>query len=141
MNLVWCTELLKKAGYSGSWAILLIVPYINIVFIWLFPFLRWPSLAVREAGNATFRQGLDKGISAVRRSSGAARNYWNNKRFDLDEYEDKYFRVAALELQANRAKPDVWAKASVLAEGDSEKTKSHYIKLRVKQLSASEEKA
>ncbi len=31
-----------KAGFSGWWAILLFVPFLNVVIIWLFAFIDWP---------------------------------------------------------------------------------------------------
>lgn len=38
----------NRAGYSGGWAILTIVPVINIVMIYVFAFSNWP--AIRSAG-------------------------------------------------------------------------------------------
>lgn len=38
----------SKAGYSGAWSLLLLVPIINLVVIWIFAFMRWP--AQRSAG-------------------------------------------------------------------------------------------
>lgn len=33
----------KKAGYRGAWALLLMVPLVNLVVIWTFALARWPS--------------------------------------------------------------------------------------------------
>jgi uncharacterized membrane protein YhaH (DUF805 family) len=38
-------KILNKAGYSGWWCLLLFVPVVDIVFIWVFAFARWPILA------------------------------------------------------------------------------------------------
>ncbi len=36
-------QILKKAGYSRFWDLLLIVPGLNIILVWVFSFLNWPS--------------------------------------------------------------------------------------------------
>jgi len=36
-------QILKKAGYSRLWALLLVVPGLNLILIWVFSFLNWPS--------------------------------------------------------------------------------------------------
>jgi len=33
---------LQKAGFSGAWALLLIVPVLNLVMLWVFAFISWP---------------------------------------------------------------------------------------------------
>lgn len=33
----------KKAGYSRWWALLLVIPIINLVLIWVFAFIKWPA--------------------------------------------------------------------------------------------------
>jgi hypothetical protein len=40
-------KIVQKAGYSGWWVALAIVPLINIVMLWVFAFADWPSLARR----------------------------------------------------------------------------------------------
>lgn len=37
-------KILKKAGYSKWWAATILVPYVNIIMIWLFAFSKWPAL-------------------------------------------------------------------------------------------------
>lgn len=37
-------KILRKAGYSGWWIILLFIPVVNIIFLWVFAFADWPSL-------------------------------------------------------------------------------------------------
>jgi hypothetical protein len=36
---------LKKAGFSGWWAGLLLLPLVNLIAIWIFAFIRWPALS------------------------------------------------------------------------------------------------
>jgi hypothetical protein len=33
----------KKAGYSGWWAVTMIIPLVNIIMIWVFAFAKWPA--------------------------------------------------------------------------------------------------
>lgn len=33
----------SKAGYSGAWSLLLLVPLLNVVVLWVFAFVRWPA--------------------------------------------------------------------------------------------------
>lgn len=37
-------KILTKAGYSGWWSLLLLVPLINLVACWVFAFSQWPNL-------------------------------------------------------------------------------------------------
>lgn len=34
---------IRKAGWSGWWCLLLVVPAVNLVFVWVFAFARWPA--------------------------------------------------------------------------------------------------
>ena len=38
------TKILRKAGYSGWWCLLGLVPLLNIIMIWVFAFATWPNL-------------------------------------------------------------------------------------------------
>jgi hypothetical protein len=50
---VWASSLVvKKAGFSRGWALLLLVPLVNLVAIWIFAFIRWPALSRKTASNA-----------------------------------------------------------------------------------------
>jgi uncharacterized membrane protein YhaH (DUF805 family) len=40
-------RILNKAGYSGWWSLLMLVPLVNIVMIWVFAFADWPALKAR----------------------------------------------------------------------------------------------
>ena len=37
-------KIVKKAGYSGWWCVLMLIPVVNLVAYWVFAFARWPSL-------------------------------------------------------------------------------------------------
>lgn len=37
-------NIVRKAGYSRWWSLLLLVPIVNLVLIWLFAFSSWPAL-------------------------------------------------------------------------------------------------
>jgi len=32
----------KKAGYSGWWALAMVIPLVNLIMIWVFAFAKWP---------------------------------------------------------------------------------------------------
>jgi len=46
-------RILRKAGLSGWWCLITLVPGVNLVMIWVFAFIRWPSLAP-PGGDAAF---------------------------------------------------------------------------------------
>ena len=48
--LVPIVAILRRAGYSGWWALLGYVPLVNILALWIFAFARWPAL---ERGHET----------------------------------------------------------------------------------------
>ena len=37
-----CAKILGKAGYSGWWALLALIPLINVIALWIFAFSSWP---------------------------------------------------------------------------------------------------
>jgi uncharacterized membrane protein YhaH (DUF805 family) len=41
--------IVKKAGYSGWWAILGFIPLVNLIMLWVFALVRWP-VEQRAAG-------------------------------------------------------------------------------------------
>jgi len=46
---LWTTiRILRKAGYSGWWSLLTILPLANIIVIWVFAFADWPALRARN---------------------------------------------------------------------------------------------
>jgi len=45
---LWMTvRILHKAGYSGWWSLLTLIPIVNIIVIWIFAFSSWPALRAR----------------------------------------------------------------------------------------------
>ena len=48
---IWMSvRVFHKAGRSGWWCLLLLVPILNIVTVWVFAFVRWPALEAAKAG-------------------------------------------------------------------------------------------
>ncbi len=42
---VWLSAtVLRKAGFSGWWSILFVVPIVYVVGMWIFAFVRWPRI-------------------------------------------------------------------------------------------------
>ena len=39
--------IIRKAGYSGWWVLIWLVPIANIIMLWVFAFSDWPNLARR----------------------------------------------------------------------------------------------
>jgi uncharacterized membrane protein YhaH (DUF805 family) len=37
-------RIIRQAGYSGWWVLILFVPLVNIVMLWVFALARWPAL-------------------------------------------------------------------------------------------------
>jgi hypothetical protein len=37
-------RIFQRTGHSGWWAILMVVPGINIIMLWVFAFVRWPAI-------------------------------------------------------------------------------------------------
>jgi hypothetical protein len=35
-------KIISKAGYSGFWSLLSVVPVINLIMLWVFAFSAWP---------------------------------------------------------------------------------------------------
>lgn len=40
-------QILKRTGHSGWWALLLLIPLVNLIAYWIFAFKRWPVSSVR----------------------------------------------------------------------------------------------
>ena len=40
--LVPILKIIHKAGYSRIWVLVLFIPFVNLVFLWIFAFSRWP---------------------------------------------------------------------------------------------------
>ena len=46
-------RVIAKAGFSRWWALLGLVPLINVIALWLFAFGEWPAQAEAEQGDET----------------------------------------------------------------------------------------
>ncbi|EJL28503.1 hypothetical protein PMI01_03515 [Caulobacter sp. AP07] len=42
-------RILRRAGFSPWWSFLVLVPYLNVVALWVFAFVRWPLETVAVA--------------------------------------------------------------------------------------------
>jgi uncharacterized membrane protein YhaH (DUF805 family) len=42
-------KILQKAGYSGWWCLIVLVPLVNIIMFYVFAFADWPALRGRAA--------------------------------------------------------------------------------------------
>jgi hypothetical protein len=40
-------KIVSKAGYSGAWSLLIIVPLVNLIMLWVFAFSDWPRQRAR----------------------------------------------------------------------------------------------
>ena len=38
-----CWKIVSKAGYSGAWSLLMLIPLVNIIMLWVFAFSSWPN--------------------------------------------------------------------------------------------------
>ena len=44
----WCaTRVAQRAGFSAAWGLIVLVPLVNLVFLWVFAFTDWPALPNR----------------------------------------------------------------------------------------------
>ena len=42
-------QVIYRAGYSRAWILIMFVPLLNIIFLWIFAFKRWPAEDRRPA--------------------------------------------------------------------------------------------
>lgn len=41
---IWMhVRILHKAGFSGWWFLLLLIPVVNIIMVWVFAYAKWPN--------------------------------------------------------------------------------------------------
>ena len=58
-------RVLGKAGYSGLWSLILLVPLVNIIMVWVFAFSSWPRLKNQPAVSGGGSDGSGGGSSSV----------------------------------------------------------------------------
>ena len=44
INLVPIARILGRTGHSGWWSLLIFVPVVNWIALWVFAYVRWPSI-------------------------------------------------------------------------------------------------
>jgi uncharacterized membrane protein YhaH (DUF805 family) len=37
-------KIIRKAGYSGWWCLVIFVPFLNWIMLWVFAYAEWPNL-------------------------------------------------------------------------------------------------
>ncbi|MFN7644157.1 MAG: hypothetical protein ACK5PW_13935 [Burkholderiales bacterium] len=42
--IVMIARVLRRAGYSPWWVLLVLVPLVNLIALWVFAYARWPAL-------------------------------------------------------------------------------------------------
>jgi uncharacterized membrane protein YhaH (DUF805 family) len=47
LSFIFYVKILNKAGYSGWYSLLVIIPLVGFIMMWVFAFLKWP--VIREA--------------------------------------------------------------------------------------------
>ena len=47
-------RIISKAGYSGAWALISLIPFINIIALWIFAFAKWPNERVRHGDDRPY---------------------------------------------------------------------------------------
>lgn len=47
--LIFLARILNKAGFSGWFSLLSLVPLLNLIFLWVFAFIDWPNLDQKES--------------------------------------------------------------------------------------------
>lgn len=48
-------RILMRAGFSGWWALLALIPLVNLVMLWVFAFIDWPALGPPRVGGEANR--------------------------------------------------------------------------------------
>ncbi len=44
LMVIWpICRIVSKAGYSGAWGLLAVVPLVNIIALWALAFMAWPN--------------------------------------------------------------------------------------------------
>jgi membrane protein DedA with SNARE-associated domain len=41
-------RIISKAGYSGAWALVSLIPVVNLIALWIFAFAKWPNERLRR---------------------------------------------------------------------------------------------
>lgn len=133
---------------SNEWILRLVfMTVLSIVWIVLITYVArsiwgWSKSLVAHLSTGT-RTTYEKARSAA---PGVIEEAKNRYLAHVDENavikeDDNAFEIAGKELRINRPVESVWARALMLADGDAERAKSKYIKLRVEQISKFKDQA
>jgi uncharacterized membrane protein YhaH (DUF805 family) len=44
--ILMAARVLRRAGFSRWWALLVLVPVVNLIGLWLFAYVRWPAVDI-----------------------------------------------------------------------------------------------
>ena len=56
--LIPLSKIVRKAGFSGWWTLLYLVPVVNVLAVWYLAFAKWPALRVsRTPGEQDVKVG------------------------------------------------------------------------------------
>lgn len=154
-TLLCCALIARKAGYSGWWSALMVIPIISLVLMWRFPFLKWPALrrqpqpeSVRES-SARMAKGASQhdGVTYVVPAIGVQFEAASQKNdeavldalleVDLVPAEvslDRIYEEVAEELERERVDKGLWTRLYAEFDGDERKVKVGYIKARAEKL-------
>lgn len=47
-----CGMILARIGKSPAWCLLLFIPFVQIIVLWIFAFMKWPAFEKEEKKNA-----------------------------------------------------------------------------------------
>jgi hypothetical protein len=42
--MILMSRVLRRAGYSPWWVLLVLVPLVNLIALWVFAYMRWPAI-------------------------------------------------------------------------------------------------
>jgi uncharacterized membrane protein YhaH (DUF805 family) len=59
VTLVACATVVRKAGWSRWWALILLVPFVNVVMLCVFAFSKWPLRSDLEAATYVIDQQVE----------------------------------------------------------------------------------
>lgn len=57
LPLLMISRVLRRAGFSRWWALLVLVPVVNLVALWLFAYARWPAVDASAGASGSPRPG------------------------------------------------------------------------------------
>jgi hypothetical protein len=153
-------QISKKAGYSGWWSLIMIIPFVGLIFAWIFPFMDWPVQSrLRAVTRGTVLQNSHPSSSrpsmpaapapAPEAVTDSLRSRMNNKTseskvatpitetsFGLNE--DAIYEIIANEMESGKIDKGLWTRLFAECGGDEKQMKVLYIKQRAERLISAE---